>query len=267
MLALEALINATPVFWLAALTATLLVAVSKSGLGGGMGALAAPLLLLAIPAKTTLAVLLPVFIATDLYVAWRYRKHSVRRLVVLMFAAACIGQLLGWLLFKYIDDHTLKILIGGLAFFMGAHYFWRVFTPLQTDPRIARLRLRKTRQQRGPRAAVWCTLSGLSSFVSLTGGIPAQIYLLPFRLPRAFYVGTMGWFFLLINLAKLPFFIELGLFSAESLTLSAALLPVLPLGIALGLWLHKKMSDTVFYHVSHGFLLILGARLIWTGFA
>ena len=30
----------------------------------------------------------------------------------------------------------------------------------------------------------WCSLSGFSSFVALTGGIPAQIFLLPLKLDR-----------------------------------------------------------------------------------
>ena len=66
-------------------------------------------------------------------------------------------------------------------------------------------------RRRIDRALGWMGLAGIASFVSLTGGIPSQIYLLPLKLPRAYYVGTMGWSFLLVNLAKLPFFVELGL--------------------------------------------------------
>ena len=76
------------------------------------------------------------------------------------------------------------------------------------------------------------------------------------------FAGTMGWFFLLINLAKLPFFVELGLFNAASLTASLALVPIVPFGVMLGLWLNRTMSDKWFYHISHGFLLVLGIRLI-----
>ena len=32
----------------------------------------------------------------------------------------------------------------------------------------------------------WCGFSGFSSFVALTGGIPAQIFLLPLKLERQF---------------------------------------------------------------------------------
>jgi uncharacterized membrane protein YfcA len=62
-------------------------------------------------------------------------------------------------------------------------------------------------------------------------------------------------------LAKLPFFIELGLFDAASLTASLALAVFVPLGLALGVWLNRAMNDALFYHISHGFLLLLGAKL------
>ena len=105
-------------------------------------------------------------------------------------------------------------------------------------------------------------LAGIASFVSVTGGIPSQIYLLPLSLPRAYYVGTMGWAFLLVNLAKLPFFVELGLFDAASLTASLALAVFVPMGLGLGVWLNRAMNDALFYHISHGFLLVLGVKVI-----
>jgi hypothetical protein len=65
----------------------------------------------------------------------------------------------------------------------------------------------------------------------------------------------------LVNLAKLPFFIELELFNAASLTASLAIAGFVPIGVALGLWLNRTMNDAWFYHISHGFLLLLGAKL------
>ena len=55
-------------FWLVAILSALIVAVSKSGFGGGMGALSAPLLLLVLPPQEALAILLPIFLVTDVFV-------------------------------------------------------------------------------------------------------------------------------------------------------------------------------------------------------
>ena len=247
-------------FFVAGIVATLVVAISKAGFGGAMGSLSLPIMLIVLPPGLALSVMLPVFLLCDFYVGWKYYRRAVRRIVLTMTLAACIGQVLGWLLFKQINADLLMFLIGGLAIFTGARYFWRLYRPALNKV-LARAALRHLRHRRD-RAFGWMGLAGIASFISLTGGIPSQIYLLPLQLPRAYYVGTMGWSFLLVNLAKLPFFVELGLFTPASLTASLALAPLVPVGVALGIWLNRVMNDVWFYHISHGFLLLLGLRLM-----
>ena len=248
--------------WLAGALATLVVAVSKAGFGGAMGSLSLPIFLIVMPPGPALAILLPVFLLCDFYVGWRYRKLAVRKIVAAMVIAACLGQLAGWLLFKQIDENMLLALIGALAVYTGGRYFWQLWRPAVTDSALARSAVRAIRARTPQRAGLWCGLSGIASFISLTGGIPAQVFLLPLALPRAVYVATMGWFFLMINLAKMPFYVELGLFDAASLSASLTLVPLVPFGVLLGVWANKVMSDTWFYHISHGFLLVLGTRLV-----
>ena len=173
-------------------------------------------------------------------------------IVLLMTFAACIGQVLGWLLFKQINADVLMFLIGGLAIFTGGRYFWRLYQPAANAVLARSPRCGPCDAANGSR--LWLDgAGGIASFISLTGGIPSQVYLLPLNLPRAYYVGTMGWSFLLVNLAKLPFFIELGLFTTASLTASLALAVFVPIGVALGMWLNRVMNDTWFYHISHAF--------------
>ena len=70
-------------------------------------------------------------------------------------------------------------------------------------------------------------------------------------LERQLFVGTMSFYFLIINLAKLPFFFDLGVFSPTSILLSLLVLPILPIGIFLGKFLNRTLSDKMFYHISH----------------
>ena len=255
------LIANSPVGFIAlGMIATLVVAVSKAGFGGAMGSLSLPIMLILLPPGMALSVMLPIFLLCDFYVGWKYYRRAIRHIVLLMTFAACIGQVLGWLLFKQINADVLMFLIGGLAIFTGGRYFWRLYHPA-ANAVLARAALRALRRQTA-RAFGWMGLAGIASFISLTGGIPSQVYLLPLNLPRAYYVGTMGWSFLLVNLAKLPFFIELSLFTKASLTASLALAIFVPIGVALGMWLNRIMNDIWFYHISHAFLLMLGARLM-----
>jgi uncharacterized membrane protein YfcA len=98
--------------------------------------------------------------------------------------------------------------------------------------------------------------------VSLSGGIPAQIFLLPHRLSRKAFVGTFSVYFVVIDLLKAPLYAQLDVLSPQSLRISAMLLPVIPVGVAVGWWLNKRMNDRVFYHVSYAFLLIIGVKLL-----
>ena len=85
-----------PVFWAVAILSVFVVAVSKSGFGGGMGALSTPILLLVLPPTDALAVLLPLFMITDVFVVWQWRHYGVLRLLIPMVLFAMAGQLLGW---------------------------------------------------------------------------------------------------------------------------------------------------------------------------
>ncbi len=249
-------------FWIIAGLAVFSVAVSKSGFGGAMGALAAPMMLTVLPAKTALAVLLPLFLVTDVWTVWIWRGYVIKHYLVWMTVAGIAGQILGYLVISYIDNETLKSFIGALALFMGLRYWLRVWRPAIGV--VAAHVSRAMRARFRERAAVWCTLSGFSSFISLTGGIPVQVYMLPMRIHRFFFVGTLSWYFLLINLAKLPFFVDLQMFNENSLLVSCLLLPVIPAGVLFGRWLNRKMNDRIFYHIAHAILIILGVRLLWT---
>lgn len=245
----------------------LTVAISKSGFGGALGALSAPIMLFVLPPKMALAVLLPLFLITDFWVVWIWRHYGVFRFVLVMTVFGIIGQLLGWLVFDYIDDTMLAFLIGVVAVSVAMRYVQQEFQLRRNRQAAELLRFQRRRSLRKApvkRASFWMSLSGFSSFVSLTGGIPAQIYLLPFRLPRKLFVGSMCWYFLFINLAKIPFFTELDMFTSETVALSLLFLPIIPVGIFIGKWLVLHISEALFYHLAHLALAILGLRLIIT---
>lgn len=249
-------------FWCVCCIAVLSVSISKSGFGGALGALSAPLMLTILPAKATLAILLPLYLMADFWTVWIWRGYAVKRILFWMVLMAVIGQFLGYLLIEVIDDNTLKAVIGALALVTGVRYWLGVFRPrAAVHTRVA---VRNMRRRFRERSVVWCTFSGLSSFISLTGGIGVQIFMLPMAIHRFFFVGTLAWYFLIINLAKIPLFFELDLFSFQTAGISLLLIPVIPLGVIVGKWLNRKMSDQLFYKIGHLALVVLGLRLIWT---
>ena len=256
----EMMASAPVFFWALALTAVIAVAISKSGFGGALGSLSVPILLFVLPPKAALGVMLPLFLLIDVWVVYVWRRMLDRRILLIMCLFGLLGQLVGWLLFDYLSDALLTGLIGGVAVITALNYLRRrVWRGKRTNTEIAAIVTRRIWQ----RSFLWCGLSGVSSFVSLSGGIPAQVFLLPHGLARQAFVGTLCVYFFVINLAKIPFYFEVGMFSNQTMVVSALLIPVIPVGVFIGRWLNARMSDRIFYDISHAILLVMGAKLIY----
>ena len=85
--------------------------------------------------------------------------------------------------------------------------------------------------------------------VANAAGPVMAIYLLAAGVGPLAFLGTGAWFFLLVNLAKLPFSLALGLIDADSLVLDAKLLPALVAGTVLGRVVVRRLDKRVFERV------------------
>ena len=154
----EILASSPLFFWMMAGLAVLAVTVSKSGFGGALGSLSLPLLLFVLPPKIALGVLLPLFLITDVWVVYIWRRMLDRRILMIMCGFGLLGQLLGWILFDYLSDRLLTSLIGLIATITALNYGWRRIRPSnRTSAEIAALVAQRIWQ----RGFVWCGLSGV----------------------------------------------------------------------------------------------------------
>jgi uncharacterized membrane protein YfcA len=70
------------------------------------------------------------------------------------------------------------------------------------------------------------------------------LYLLSMRLPKNEYIGTAAWFFLAINLFKVPFhIISWQSIDTNSFLLNLICLPFIALGAWCGIWLVKRIPE------------------------
>ncbi len=97
------------------------------------------------------------------------------------------------------------------------------------------------------------------------GGPPVILYLLSRELPRRTFVATSVYFFTLINLAKLPFYLGLGIFTRETLMISAIFLPLVPIGVWCGLRVLARSRDRPFFLLATVALGLSGLKLLWDG--
>jgi hypothetical protein len=81
-------------------------------------------------------------------------------------------------------------------------------------------------------------------------------------LTKASFVGTRSWYFLLLNLFKIPFSANLGLITADSLKLDLFFVPVIFLGAWLGFNFLKMINLVVFKWLIRIAALFAAFRLI-----
>jgi hypothetical protein len=86
--------------------------------------------------------------------------------------------------------------------------------------------------------------------------------LLALRLPKVLFIGTAAWFFLVLNLFKVPFSVSLGLITGASLAISLRLIPFTVLGALSGRRLLHVIDQQRFEQLALVLTLIAGIRLL-----
>ncbi len=232
-----------------------MVGLSKGGFGGGLGTLAVPVLSLVIDPRLAAAVLLPILCAMDLVSLWMFRGTWDRRNLKIILPAALVGIAAGALTFRYMDANMIRLLVGIMALYFVGHYLWGRYLLQRAKPQaVNRLR-----------GSFWGGVSGYASYIAHAGGPPISVYLLPQHMHKTRFVGTTVAFFAIVNYLKLVPYAWFGQLNAGALTTSLMLLPLAPLGVWLGVFLHRRVSDRGFYIMCYGLLFFAGIKLIIEG--
>jgi uncharacterized membrane protein YfcA len=239
-------------FYPVAVVAILLTGISKGGFGVGAGGLAVPLMAIFIAPPEAAGIMLPLLCAMDLFGVHAYRgRWSWPHLRVLL-PGALVGIALGAVAFAALSVDAVRLLLGVIAVTFALNKWFSLAERFAT--RIARP---------GRAAGVlWGAAAGFTSTLAHAGGPPFAIYMLPQQLDKTVLTATSVMFFLVVNYVKLVPYAYLGQLNVGNLTAALIFAPLAPLGIWLGVWLHRHISDRVFYRVSYALLFATGVKLI-----
>lgn len=248
------------VFWSLAVFTIAVVGLAKSGLLGSLGLVGVPLLSLVMPAREAAGMLLPLLVIMDLIGLVAFRREFDPRNVKILLVGGIAGTLVGWVLWSVITDAEVLLIVGVLTllFCLDALVPWRrnlmPATAAATGPSV-------------PWGIFWGTLSGVTSFISHTGGPPAQVYLLPQKLAPNIYSGTTVVFFAAINMAKLVPYYFLGQLSVANLETAAWLVPVAIASMLVGVLLVRRVNARFFYQLAYVLVFIVALKLIYDGWS
>ncbi len=241
----------SPWVWTLAALAALCVGLSKTGFGG-LGIVSVSLFAQLFPAKESTGALLPLMIFADCFAVWFYRRHANWPDLWKLMPATLAGIVCGWWLIPHIPDRTFTVLLG-----------W-VILALMVLTAVQRLRpSMMARMNEHPwlgLAAGWAT--GVTTMLANAAGAIAAFYFLARRMDKMTFVGTAAWFFLIINLAKVPFSAQLGLITPSSLKFDALLLPIVVAGAVAGRLLLRHVPQRLFEWITIALAGASALRLI-----
>ena len=241
-----------PLFYAMAIPSVVLIGLSKGGLTG-IGALAVPLMAIVASPLQAAAVLMPILLILDLVAVWTYRKTFDKMTLAITIPASVIGIVIGAILVAQVNPNWVRIIIGFIAISFTISY-WK--TKKETKPRDHSIL----------RGTIWGSITGFTSFVTLTGAPPYQMYLLPLRLDQRKYAATFMIFFWMNNILKIVPFMMLGQMNKSTLTTSAILFPISLVFTFIGIWVVKKLPTKIFYEIIYILLFLVSIKLIYDGF-
>ncbi len=238
-------------FYITAIPAVMIFGISKGGFAGPITILAVPLMSMTISPVIAAGIMLPILIVMDITALYFYWNKWKIEIVKLIIPPSIVGILIGSLTFSYISDDGVRIIIGSIAI------LFILFTVLQSG----NLLIKPTKKK----GMFWSTIAGYTSFLIHAGGPPLNFYLLPLKMDKTIYVATFTLAFAIINAVKLIPYYFLGQLATSNMLISLILLPLAPIGIIIGYYLHKKVSEKIFYNLIYFFLAIGGIKLIYDG--
>ncbi len=243
-----------PGFYLASIPAVLLYGISKGGFGGAIAVISVPIMALAMPPTQAAAILLPILVIMDILVIRTYWGVFDRTALVLLLPGAVVGVGIGYWSADVMNEHYMRILIGLMSLVFGAQSLLGL--KALAGPEHNRLS-----------ASLHGVLAGFTSFSIHAGGPPFTLYLMPKKLSPLLFAGTAGFFFAVVNFVKLVPYYLLGQFTADNLVYSLVLVPLAPMGVALGHYLVRRSTPSLYYSVISAALVLVGAKLLWDGFS
>ena len=214
--------------------AAALIGMGKTGVQGA-GMIAIPLLALVFGGKASTGIILPLLIFADLFAVYYYHQHASWQHLRKLIPFTLIGIILGTIAGNLIDDLVFGQTMAVIIFACLGLMIWRERTAVVQVPDSMWI------------VATIGIIGGLTTMVGNLAGPVMALYLLSMRLPKDQFIGTAAWFFLLVNLLKVPLHIWVWeTIRLDTFVLNLYLLPVIAVGSLLGVILVKKLHETAY---------------------
>ncbi|MFC8195107.1 sulfite exporter TauE/SafE family protein [Streptomyces sp. NPDC060006] len=246
----------TPWEFAALAAAAMLVGFSKTAVSGA-NTVSLAIFAAVLPAKASTGVLLPILIVGDVLAVLTYRRHAHWPTLWKLFPAVAAGVVVGTVFLMWADDAMVRMSIGAILLLMAGVTVWRRRNsdadeePDSVATRTGRIKARS-----------YGVLGGFTTMVANAGGPVMSMYLLSAGFRKLGFLGTSAFFFLIVNVSKIPFSVGLGLIDGHSLLLDAALVAFVVPGAFLGKWAVDRINQRLFEQLVIAATVLGGIQLL-----
>jgi hypothetical protein len=242
--------------------AVIILGISKTGFGGGIGILSIPLMGLVMPASQMIAVLAVLLVIVDLFANVHYIGQYDWPVLKWMLPGAVFGVLVGCAILMLMQgmspqsfNQKLSLTIGLICLIFVLMQCYRMtgreIPTLPTNPASS---------------ASLGAIAGAISEISHSAGPIIMLYLLQERIDKKRLVGTMLIYTLLINFAKmLTFIFILHMVTMQTLRDTLWMIPLLPVGTLAGVWMNKRLPEKPFMVIMYVAAAATAVQMIYKG--
>lgn len=237
--------------WIWVIITGFLVGFSKTGISG-FTMLIIPIIATVFGGKESTGILLPMLLVGDFFAVYYYKRHAEWSKIKKLLPWALVGIILGVVIGNYINDKQFKSII-------AVSILICLFILIYMEKKGDDLKL--------PKGAWFYIVTGVASgFTSMIGNAAGPIftiYLLANGFKKNHFMGTNSWFFLLINLTKLPFQIFFWHnITMKTTVLAAGMIPAVTIGAFLGIAVIKRLNEKPFRYIIILMTAIAAVRLL-----
>ncbi|WP_419668032.1 sulfite exporter TauE/SafE family protein [Streptomyces phaeochromogenes] len=236
--------------------AALLVGFSKTAVSGA-NTVSLAIFAAVLPARASTGVLLPILIVGDVLAVLTYRRHAHWPTLWKLFPAVAAGVIVGTVFLMWADDQVVRTSIGAILLLMAGVTIWRRRrAEAEEEPESLATRTGRVK------ARSYGVLGGFTTMVANAGGPVMSMYLLSAGFRKLGFLGTSAFFFLIVNVSKVPFSVGLGLIDGNSLLLDAALAAFVVPGAFIGKWAVNRINQRLFEQLVIAATVVGGAQLL-----
>ena len=225
----------TYIQWLAISIAALSIGMSKTGVQGIM-LMIVPLMAMSFGAKESTGVILPMLCMADIIAVAYYKRIADWKIVAKLLPTAILGFFLAIGVDNMIPSGQFRQLMG-----------WTLVLALVVMVWSEIFGKENRWMKKWWYAAIFGLLGGFTTMIGNAAGPVMSVYLLSMRKEKMEYIGINAWFFLVVNLLKVPLqaFVWDNI-TWDSLQLNLVMLPVIGIGSLIGIRIVKLLPEKIF---------------------